>query len=134
VPAVKFRAPVPYAELVQTLSEYDVSLVFLPPTNFNMENALPNKFFEAVQARLGVVVGPSPSMVEIVNQYGFGTVTPDFSPTALATTIRSLTPEQIMEWKRAADRAAKPLAAETQLGIWEAAIRALLPASDSAVS
>jgi glycosyltransferase involved in cell wall biosynthesis len=134
VPAVKFRAPVPYAELVQTLSGYDVSLVFLPPTNFNMENALPNKFFEAVQARLGVIVGPSPSMVEIVNQYGFGTVTPDFSPTALAATIRSLNPEQIMEWKRAADRAAKPLAAESQLGIWEAAIRALLPASDSAVS
>ena len=34
VPAVKFRDPVPYAELVRTLSEYDVSLVFLPPDEF----------------------------------------------------------------------------------------------------
>ncbi|MFE4227732.1 glycosyltransferase family 1 protein [Arthrobacter sp. NPDC056886] len=134
VPSVKFRDPVPYDELVRISSEYDVSLVFLPPTTFNLKNALPNKFFEAVQARLGVIVGPSPSMVQIVNEYGFGTVTPDFSPTALAATIRSLNPEQIMEWKLAADRAAKPLAAESQLGIWEAAIRALLPASDSAVS
>lgn len=134
VPAVRFRDPVPYAELVQTLSGYDVSLVFLPPTNFNMENALPNKFFEAVQARLGVVVGPSPSMVEIVKEYGFGTVTPDFSPSALAATIQSLDREQIMEWKRAADRAAGPLAAESQVKIWEAAIRDLLPAAESAAS
>ncbi|KQN95237.1 glycosyl transferase [Arthrobacter sp. Leaf69] len=134
VPAVRFREPVPYAELVKTLSGYDVSLVFLPPTNFNMENALPNKFFEAVQARLGVVVGPSPSMVEIVKEYGFGTVTPDFSPSALATTIQSLDREQIMEWKRAADRAAGPLAAESQVKIWEAAIRDLLPAAESAAS
>lgn len=132
VPAVKFRDPVPYAELVRTLSDYDVSLVFLPPTNFNMENALPNKFFEAVQARLGVIVGPSPSMVEIVKEYGFGTVTPDFTPDALARTIQSLDRARIMEWKQAADRAAGPLAAESQVKIWEAAIRALLPAAESA--
>jgi hypothetical protein len=73
-------------------------------------------------------------MVEIVSQYGFGTVTPDFSPAALAKTIQSLDRGRIMEWKRAADRAARPLAAESQLGIWEAAIRALLPASGSPVS
>ena len=134
VPAVRFRDPVPYTELVQTSSDYDVSLVFLPPTTFNLEHALPNKFFEAVQARLGVVVGPSPSMVEIVKEYGFGTVTPDFSPSALAATIQSLDREQIMEWKRAADRAAGPLAAESQVKIWEAAIRDLLPAAESAAS
>lgn len=134
VPSVKFRDPVPYTELVETSRHYDVSLVFLPPTTFNLENSLPNKFFEAVQARLGVIVGPSPSMVEIVKQYGFGTVTPDFSPDALAATIQSLDRGQIMEWKRAADRAAEPLAAESQLKIWEAAIRALLPAAESAAS
>ncbi len=134
VPSVKFRDPVPYTDLVRTSSDYDVSLVFLPPTTFNLENSLPNKFFEAVQARLGVIVGPSPSMVEIVKQHGFGTVTPDFSPAALATTIQSLDRSQIMEWKRAADRAAEPLAAESQLKIWEAAIRALLPAAESAAS
>jgi hypothetical protein len=73
-------------------------------------------------------------MVEIVKEYGFGTVTPDFSPSALAATIQSLDREQIMEWKRAADRAAGPLAAESQVKIWEAAIRDLLPAAESAAS
>ncbi|XAS66170.1 glycosyltransferase family 1 protein [Micrococcaceae bacterium Sec5.7] len=127
VPSVRFREPVPYADLVRTLSEYDVSLVFLPPTNFNMQNALPNKFFEAVQARLGVIVGPSPAMVEIIERYGFGTVTPDFSAESLARTLRALTHEQIMGWKAAADGAAKPLAAESQNKLWEESIRNLFP-------
>ncbi|MBT1003038.1 glycosyltransferase [Paenarthrobacter sp. DKR-5] len=119
VPGVKLRDPVPYKELVRTLSEYDVSIVFLPPTNFNLRNALPNKFFEAVQARLGVIVGPSPAMVALVERYGFGGVTEDFSAAKLSETLHSLTPELVATWKKAADAAAVPLSAESQVRLWE---------------
>lgn len=125
VPAIRFRDPVPYAQLVDTLAEYDVSLVFLPPTNFNLENALPNKFFEAVQARLGIIVGPSPAMVSIVNEYGLGAVTPDFKASTLASVLRGLTPDAVESWKAAADRAARPLSAESQVKVWDSAIEAI---------
>ncbi|WP_218714195.1 glycosyltransferase [Arthrobacter sp. BF1] len=122
VPSIRFRDPVPYRQLVATLSEYDVSVVFLPPTNFNLKNALPNKFFEAVQARLGLIVGPSPAMVGLVEEYGLGAITEDFSAASLRKTLLSLTPEIIDGWKQAADAAARPLSAESQVVVWQEAI------------
>lgn len=125
---VSFREPVPYAELVGVLAEYDVSLVFLPPTNFNLANALPNKFFEAVQARLGVIVGPSPAMVSLIQEHGFGTVTRDFSAESLSATLHALTPELVAGWKAAADAAAHALSAESQVLLWESAIADIVAA------
>lgn len=123
VTAITFRDPVPYRELVRTLTEYDVSLVFLPPTNFNLENALPNKFFEAIQARLGLIVGPSPAMVALVEEYGLGAVTADFSVESLRTTLFGLTPEIIEGWKNHANSAAHALSADAQVLGWKSAIQ-----------
>lgn len=126
VPAVRFREPVPYTELVNTMAEYDVSLTFLPPTNFNHANALPNKFFESVQARIGLVIGPSPEMAAILEQYGFGAVTQDFSVGALQSVIRTLDASTIADWKRASDAAAHDLSSERQAEGWSSAIAALV--------
>lgn len=122
VPAITFRDPVPYKELVKTLSDYDVSVVFLPPTNFNLKNALPNKFFEAVQARIALIVGPSPAMVGLVQEHGLGAITEDFSASSLRQTLLALTPEAINGWKQGADTAAKALSAESQVEVWDSAI------------
>lgn len=126
VPGLTFRDPVPYDRLVETLAEYDVSMTFLPPTNFNLAHALPNKFFEAVQARLGLIIGPSPEMVAILEQYGLGAVVPDFSVESLRSLIAGLTPEKVAEWKRAADAAAHDLSSEAQQQAWSDAIATLL--------
>ena len=126
VPAVRFREPVPYTELVKTMSEYDASIVFFPPTTFNLEHTLPNKFFEAVQARIGLITGPSPSMVPLMEQYGLGAVTTDFSAASLRETLHGLTAEKISEWKRAADAAARPLSAESQVLAWQAAVEGIV--------
>ena len=129
VPGLTFRDPVPYAQLVETLADYDVSMTFLPPTNFNLAHALPNKFFEAVQARLGLIIGPSPEMVAILEQYGLGAVVPDFSVESLRRVIADLPPKTVAQWKRAADAAARDLSAEAQQAQWVDAIRRLFAAS-----
>jgi hypothetical protein len=126
VPGLRFRDPVPYDRLVETLAEYDVSMTFLPPTNFNLAHALPNKFFEAVQARLGLIIGPSPEMVTILQEYGLGAVVPDFSVESLRSVIAGLTPETVAAWKAAAHRAAHPLSSEAQQQAWVDAIAAIL--------
>ncbi len=126
VSGLRFRDPVPYPELVATLAEYDLALTFLPPTNFNLANALPNKFFEAVQARIGLVIGPSPEMARILTEYGLGAITADFSVESLRGVLAELDPATITEWKRAAHSAARALSSEEQVRGWTQPIAALL--------
>ncbi|NKX53849.1 glycosyltransferase family 4 protein [Arthrobacter sp. E918] len=126
LPRVRFRDPVPYTKLVDTVAEYDVSVSVIPPTNFNLAHALPNKFFEAVQARTGLVIGPSPAMHALLERHDLGAVTRDFSAEALREVLDSLTPESVDAWKRNAHQAARELSSEHQNLGWESAIAALL--------
>src|SRR5690606_34934887 len=54
---VNIHPPKPYSELLQTLNNFDVGIHVLPSTNTNNILALPNKLFDYVQARLGIIVG-----------------------------------------------------------------------------
>lgn len=124
---IRFRDPVPYTELVETLNRYDLGLSIFPPTTFNLAWCLPNKFFDFVQARLGVIVGPSPEMTRIVEEHGFGTALPDFAPSSLARALERLTAEEVAAWKSASAQHARELSSESQAGIWEALVGRVLP-------
>jgi len=93
-------------------NSYDVGLYLLPPRNFNQRNALPNKFFEFIQARLAVAVGPSPEMAGLVRRHGCGVVAADFTPEALAAELNSLDANQIVGFKLASNAAAAGLSAD----------------------
>ncbi len=125
-PRVRLHEPVPYAELVTTLHGFDVGVHVLPPVSFNNAWALPNKFFDFVQARLGVIVGPSPEMARLVDEHGLGAVTADFSAEALTAVLDSLTPEQVRAWKRASHEAARSLSSDTQVEVWRAVVNEML--------
>lgn len=118
-PRIRFRDPVPYAELVPRLNEYDLGLSIFPPTTFNLAWCLPNKFFDFVQARLGVIVGPSPEMTTFVEQYGIGVVLPDFEAASLARALEALTPEAVSAYKAASAAHAEGLSSESQGSIWD---------------
>lgn len=122
---VRLHDPVPYAQLAATLRQYDVGVHILPPVNFNNRWALPNKIFDYVQARLGVIVGPSPEMAEYVRRYRIGAVTEDFSAEALSETIDALEPDAVAAMKAAADASARELSSESQVLVWKRAIDAL---------
>lgn len=109
---LRFPAPVPMASLPQFLNGYDVGVYSLPPSNFNNRYALPNKFFEFVQARLALAVGPSPEMACLVRQHDLGVVADDFSPAAMARTIRGLDAARIAHHKGRAHAAAWELSGE----------------------
>lgn len=106
---VKFIAPVAFNKLVNFTNRYDIGVFLLPPTNFNLKYALPNKFFEFIQARLAIAIGPSPEMAKIVRQYNLGVVADDFSAKAMSKAISSLTYEQIMNFKKQSHKYAKKL-------------------------
>ncbi|MFB8229003.1 glycosyltransferase family 1 protein [Cellulosimicrobium sp. NPDC055967] len=116
---------VPYDELVATLNRYDIGVHVLPPVNFNNQWALPNKVFDYVQARVALIVGPSPEMAAVVRERGIGLVTEDFSTDALARVLDALTPARVAALKAASDASAHDLASDAQVAVWDEVIAGL---------
>lgn len=125
LPQVRFHDPVAPHELGQVLSRADLGVFLLPPVNLNYRFSLPNKFFDFVQARLGVVIGPSPEMADLVRHHGLGVVTDDFSAEALALALDRLDDEEVAAYKAASHAAARELSAEHQVQGWARAVDTL---------
>jgi glycosyltransferase involved in cell wall biosynthesis len=128
-PRIRFREPVPYSKLIETLNDYDLGLSIFPPTTFNLAWCLPNKFFDFVQARLGVIVGPSPEMARFVDEYEIGLVLPDFEPSSLAAALEMLTAGRVSAWKAASATHAAALSSESQASVWEELVADVLSSS-----
>lgn len=122
---VRVLDPVPYENLVETLAEYEIGVFSIPPVSFNYRWTLPNKLFDFVQARLAVVISPSPEMARLVRDHDLGEVAAGFGAEDLARALDSLTPERVIAARAAADVAARPLSAEQQVGTWARAIETL---------
>ena len=114
---IRFREPVPMRQLSRVTNDYDVGLFLLPPTSFSYRHALPNKFFEFIQARLAVAIGPSPEMAPIVRQHDLGVVADDFSPRALAGRLEALTHRDIARYKANCHRVAEQFSSAAQARI-----------------
>ncbi|HUH97513.1 MAG TPA: hypothetical protein VLZ89_09160 [Anaerolineales bacterium] len=110
---VRIVPPVPLADVVTAINQYDIGVYLLPPTNFNTRYTLPNKFFEFIQARLALAIGPSIEMKRMLQEYNCGIVSEDFSPRSLARALNLLlSEERIMYFKEQSHKAALKLNAE----------------------
>ena len=125
-PRITVHDPVDQNRLIETLNTYDAGIHVLPPTSQNNALALPNKFFDFVQARLGVIVGPSVEMARTVREHDLGWVTDSFDEDAIVRVLDALTPEAVDERKRASDAAAYELSAATQVEVWADALQKIV--------
>jgi len=115
-PKVRILDPVPFDQIVSMLNGYDMGFCYLPPTTFNLEYSLPNKFFEFIQGRLAVLIGPSPNMVPLVRDYHCGFITPSFDTKETAGFLNGLTVPAIAAAKNASHEAARILCYENESG------------------
>jgi hypothetical protein len=111
---VRILPPLPYEQLIRGTNDYDIGMVFCPPTTFNIRHGLPNKLFEFVQARLAVAVGPSPDMQRVLREHRCGIFAEDFEPASMAAAIRATSPADLRGLKSSADTAARQLNADVQ--------------------
>lgn len=123
--AVRLKPPVPIDEIVPMLQAYDVGFYLCPPSNFNMEHALPNKLFEFIQARLALLIGPSPEMRALVERHGVGIVAEGFDAESAAALLTTVTEAEVLRMKEASHATARSLSAEATSRAWPAAVRAI---------
>ena len=128
---IRWKKPVPMPEICSALNEYDMGLYIISPTSFNNLHSLPNKFFEFIQARLAIAIGPSPEMASIVEKHHLGVIADDFTPQSLAAKLNALTTDDVMHFKRNADNVAKLYNAEAGIPIMKEVLRRALSQSST---
>lgn len=109
---IRFVPPVDTVQIPHACNQYDIGLFILPPVNFNWLNALPNKFFEYIQGRLAIAVSPNPDMKRIVQKYGLGVISDDYTSANMAAKLSELTRDRIDFFKQQSAKHAKELSAE----------------------
>lgn len=122
VSRVTLHPPVTPPELPATLNAYDLGVFLLPPKSTNNRLMLPNKFFDFVQARLGVVMSPAPETDALIQRYGLGPTLADASVGSLVETLSSVTAEQIEGWKHASHEAAADLGSSADVATMHAIV------------
>jgi hypothetical protein len=111
-PRIRVLRPVPPDQITTFANDYDVGVHLFPALQPNQIHSLPNKFFDYIQARLAVAIGPSPAMAEVLREWDCGVIAPSFAPQAFAESLRQLTVAEVERLKRNADRAAHVLTAD----------------------
>jgi hypothetical protein len=127
--SIQFHDPVPLTEIARFIQRFDIGVFFHLPDTLNAENALPNKFFEFIQARLAIAIGPSAEMKNIVARFNLGLVSNEFKIQELANLLNDLTPQAVSKFKENSNLAARTYNTSKQVS----KMRSLfgLPDSDS---
>jgi hypothetical protein len=123
---VVFHAPVAPSQLPATLNAYDVGVFWIPPTHTNARLTLPNKFFDFVQARLAIAVGPTVEMQRLVDQHQLGVVAEGYSVEQCAASLATLTADDVRRFKAASSLAARDLSFETDADVIRTIVRSAL--------
>ena len=103
---VRLLPPFSMQEIAKRVNEYDLGICMLETKALSKQFALPNKFFEWIQGRLGIVTWPLPEMKRLIELHKLGVVSSDFSIDSMQHAINSLTVEDIVLFKKNACSAA----------------------------
>lgn len=108
--------PVPTKEIPNAINKYDLGFyVYNDDGNFNMKHYLPNKLFEFIQGRLGIVIGPYVEMKDIVREYEIGVVCEENDTKAIAKMLNEITREDVKRYKEHVSKAADELKGENEI-------------------
>lgn len=120
---VRFIDPVDVRDIARRINVFDLEVIFFPPVTANLRHTLPNKLFEAVQGRLGVVIGESPDMRALTAEVGNTVVVPGWSAADLAGTLGAITTDDVRRMKAASHAAARHFSASTERSRFLALLR-----------
>ena len=127
---VRIADPVPPAEVLAALAEFDVGLIFDRPRTRNSDLSAPNKFYEYLMAGLAVVAPHLETLGPLIVESGIGRTYDPQRPDELPRVLQALAGDRdaVAEMKRrsralALDRLNAEAAAETLLHAWNGTTR-----------
>lgn len=122
---VNVAEPVSPQRAIESLTEFDVGLIFDRPRTRNSDLSVPNKFFEYLMAGLAVVVSDLETLGPLVRTEGVGRTYEARDPQSLRRVLEELAwdPAAVAEMKRRAralalDRLNAETAADTLVAVW----------------
>ncbi len=98
---------VPLDRLPRLLNAFDLEVMPFSNKTSGFRNALPNKLFEAIQAKVGIVTGPNYEMKNLVETWGVGVSASGRRPIDLAKVLNGLDTDTINHFKQNTLRAAE---------------------------
>lgn len=110
---ITFHEPVSPDALPAALNAFDLGVYLLKPTTTNHRFMLPNKFFDFVQSRVGIVFGSALEIDHLIAEHQLGITVDGFEPSALVRALSALEPSDVERFKRNTDAAAKALSSES---------------------
>lgn len=126
ISGVTVHDAVPPETLPAVLNQFDLGVFLYPLKTLSHLYHLPNKFFDFVQARLGLVFSPAPEIDAHIAEYGLGIITAGTTADALVEALQDLTADEVSSYKAAADRSAKALSSEPDRATQSALVARLL--------
>lgn len=124
-PRTTLHPPVAPDALPAALNPYDLGVFLLPPHTPNHRLMLPNKFFDFVQARLGMIFGTSIETDRLIHEYKLGAVTRGYAAADLVDALREITPAKVTAFKGAADAVAEQMSSDLDIDVQAGIIRRL---------
>jgi glycosyltransferase involved in cell wall biosynthesis len=106
---VEILPEVPMIDLVRAAAQADIGISTPPSTSKHNIYALPNKFFEYIQAGLAMCVADLPDMRSIMDHYDLGVPISAVTPNAIAEAVNTFTPALVDRYKANARKAAAEL-------------------------
>jgi glycosyltransferase involved in cell wall biosynthesis len=126
VGGVTIHPPTTPAELPATLNRYDLGVYILPLRTLNHRLMLPNKFFDFVQARLGIVMSPALETARLIETHDLGPRLGADTREALVQTLAAITDSDVARYKESADRAAQELNSAADIETMQTLVARLL--------
>ncbi len=109
---IYFLDPVPYTEIIEFSNQFDIGMIFYPPSNINLEYCLPNKLFEFIQSRLCIVTAPLIEVEKYVKKYSLGIVSDSFNTKDLEKKLNKISNKDIDTYKQNSHLSAKRLSSD----------------------
>lgn len=97
---VHLKPPVSVEQVVEELTQYDISLVIGSNATDNDLNSLPNKFFQSLQAGLMIICGPNPAVKGLVADGDLGIILSDWHAKELSNVLQDLSIQDLNTYKR----------------------------------
>jgi len=123
---VRILNPVPNKELPGVIRNYDLSVIFRPTRITNNKLSMPNKLFESIQARVGIITSPNCEVASFCKESGIGVSSDEYSSSSLSSLIQNISLEKVNELKLACDKVAKQINAESESTKFREVVRSLI--------